>query len=429
MKIFKHTDMKTQTKIMLSALALFYALPIFGQQNVDLQQCRTWARDNFPKLKQAELFQTMANLKKENLKTNYLPQIDLKGQATYQSETMEINIPIPGFQFDPVSKDQYKVYLDVKQTIWDGGITKSQKEMEQAGLETDVQRIELEVYQIYKLVDAYFFNVLMMDKNLEVMKAQQELLQAQVKRIKDANQFGAARQKDLQKLEAEKLQLDQKIVEQQSSKKGVLKVMEVITGKPFEALSFSQPSVVKASANQLMRPEVKLFNLQQSQIATGNKLLQASRNPMFFGFGQAGYGKPGFNMLKNEFSPYYIFGVGLSWRVLDWNSTRRKIQLNEEQNKNIALLKSDFDQKQQMQLADAQEQINKISKLIESDDALLKLRKSIAETASSELENGTITATDYLVDLNAQTVAQISTEIHKIQLLQATVNYNSILGY
>jgi outer membrane protein TolC len=421
--------MNTQTKIMLSALVLFFALPLFGQQTIDLQLCRTWARENFPKLKQAELFQTMANLKKENLKTNYLPQIDLKGQATYQSETMEINIPIPGFQFDPVSKDQYKVYLDVKQTIWDGGITKSQKEMEQAGLETDVQRIELEVYQVYKLVDAYFFNVLMIDKNLEVFKAQQQLLQSQVERMKNANQFGAARQKDLQKLEAEKLQLDQKVVELQSSKKGILKVMEVLTGKPFEATTLAQPTLSKASATEFIRPEMKLFNLQQNQVTTSNKLLQAAQNPLFFGFGQAGYGKPGFNMLKNEFSPYYIVGVGLSWRVLDWNSTRRKIQLNDEQTKNIALLKTDFEQKQQMQLADAEEQINKIAKLIESDDALLKLRKSIAETASSELENGTITATDYLVDLNAQTVAQISTEIHKLQLLQATANYNSILGY
>jgi len=430
MKIFKITTMNTILKSVFFGVATIFSLSSFGQQSVDLQQCRLWARENFPKLKQAELFQSMVNLKNENLKTNYLPQIDLKGQATYQSEVVEINIPIPGFEFDALSKDQYKVYLDVKQTIWDGGITKGQKNLELAGLETDVQRIELEVYQVYKLVDSYFFNGLMLDKNRQVLKAQMELLQSQVERIKNANTFGAARQKDLLKLEAEMLQLNQKLVELQSTKRSILKVLGVITGKEIaETDQFQQPVVSKASENEFLRPEMKLFDLQQNQLSVSNQLLKSGRNPMFYGFGQAGYGKPGLNMLNNEFSPYYIVGVGLSWRVTDWNSTRRKLQMNDEQNKNVTIFKTDFQQKQQMQLVDAEEQINKISQLIQSDEALLGIRKAIAVTAASELENGSITSTDYLVDLNAQTVAEINSEIHKIQLIQATVNYNSILGY
>ena len=133
-------------------------------------------------------------------------------------------------------------------------------------------------------------------------------------------------------------------------------------------------------------------------------------------------------MLSNEFDSYYILGVGLSWRITDWKIARRKKQINAFQREIIGTVQSDFEQKQQMQLVENKEKIANLKKLIQSDEALIELRKSISKRASSELENGTITSTDYLTDLNAETIALIAYETHKIQLVQAIQNNNTIIG-
>lgn len=417
----------------LKLLLIVWLVPFLGaaQNKLTLEECRDLARENFPKLQQAELLGKITKLKNENTQTNYLPQIDLKGQATYQSEVIEIKFPegFPNFTYDPVSKDQYKVYLDVKQTIWDGGLTKSKQALQDAQLEADVQKLQIEVQQAIQMVDAYYFGVLMVDQNTAVLASKQEVLSSQIDKMGSAIKYGAGREKEKLKLEMENLQLGQKLTELASKRKTFIELLSVLTGKPLGAdAELAFPESVRMQAGQ-MRPEMKYFDLQMQQLDFGDNLLNASRNPLFFGFGQAGYGKPGFNMLKNEFSPYYIVGVGLNWRVLDWKKVKRNKEINQQHKAMINTLQSDFLQKQDLQKAEASEKISNLRELIKTDEQLVEGRTKIAESSAAELENGTITSTDYLIDLNAATVAEINLEMHKIQLIQSIVNYNTILGY
>jgi outer membrane protein TolC len=416
-------------KSIVIILTLLPSMLTFAQDKIELENCRKMARANYPKLKQSELIQQIKALKVENNQSAYLPQIDLKGQATYQSDVTAINLNIPGIVIPSLAKDQYKLYLDVKQTIWDGGMTNSKNLLEDALLESDLQKLEVEAYQLNGLVDAYFFNLMIIRQNEQVLAAQLDVLGKQVARLENANKEGAARQKDLEKLMAEKLLLNQKMIEMASKRKSIAAVLSIVTGSEISADAVPQlPENGLDKANEPKRPEFKLFELQQKQLLISDKLFSSSRNPMFFGFGQAGYGRPGLNMLSNEFNPYYLVGVGLSWRVINWQNSLRNKKINSLQREVVGTLQSDFEQKQKMQLADAESQIANLRQLIASDEELLALRKKISARAASELENGVVTSTDYLTDLNSETVALINYETHKIQLVQATVNYNNILG-
>lgn len=402
---------------------------ITGKAQTDLYQFRELARQHYPKLEQAELMTKIAALKNQNTQSNYLPQVELKGQATYQSEVIEFDLPIPGFEFEPVSRDQYKIYLDLKQNIWDGGLTKTKKELEMAALETDLQKLKIEIQQVFQMVDAYYFGILMVEKSSSVLSAQQSVLSGQLNKLEQAINYGAARGKEKLQLEMENLLIEQKILELQSRKKSFVAMLEVLTGQPINnGVQMSIPDSVQVQTVQL-RPELKYFELQMQQINHANVLLKSSRNPMFFGFGQAGYGKPGFNMLKNEFSPYYIFGVGLNWKLTDWKQTSHSLEINAHNRALIGTIQNDFLQKQQIQMVEANEKINYLKALIKTDENLVEGRQSIAQSASAELQNGTINSTNYLIDLNAETVARINLEMHKIQLIQAIFNYNSLLGY
>jgi outer membrane protein TolC len=414
--------------IILSILPGFYA---GAQDNLDLNSCRKLARDNYPKLNQSELMQEISRLKVANNKTAYLPQIDLKGQATYQSDVTSIDLDLSkfGMKIPSISKDQYKVYLDVKQTIWDGGMTNSRNLLENASLESDIQKLDVEEYQLNGLVDSWFFNLLLVRQNEQVLAKQVEVLDKQVEKLTNASKEGAARQKDVEKLEAEKLLLEQKQLELSSKRESIVAIVGILTGKELSKDVIPVfPEDQLSTEEGLFRPEFKLYELQKNQLKANDKLLSASRNPIIYGFGQAGYGRPGLNMLSNNFDPYYMVGIGVSWHVLDWQNTHRNKKINNLQRDVIGTLQSDFEQKQKIQLTDARAQISNMKQLLSSDEEIVNLRKKITFRSASELENGITTSTDYLSDLNAETVALINLEIHKIQLIQATINYNNILG-
>jgi outer membrane protein TolC len=419
--------MKKSISILL--LIMFVSFQSFGQEKLILDSCLIQAKQHFPKLKQIEILQKINDLKEKNNQSAYLPQIDLKGQATYQSEVTSINIPIPGITIPSMSKDQYKVYLDLKQTIWDGGMSKTKNELDKASLESDLQKLEVEVYQLNGLVDAYFFNLMIIRQNELVLSAQMEVLSQQITKMDNACKQGAARQKDYEKLLAEKLLMQQKQIELISKRETVIDVLGLLTGKKLNPdVDPILPEAKIAENGMNIRPEYKLFELQQKQLSVSDQILTTSRNPTFFGFAQAGYGRPGLNMLSNDFNPFYMIGVGLNWRVIDWQNSGRNKKINAYQRDVIGTLKSDFEQKQQMQLADASKQIFNFNKLISTDEELVALRKKITMSAASELENGVVTSADYINDFNAETVAQINFETHKIQLVQATINYNNLLG-
>ncbi|MCF8358237.1 MAG: TolC family protein [Prolixibacteraceae bacterium] len=423
--------MKTKNYLNLLLLSSLIIAPLFllAQQKIELAECKEWARANYPRLKQTELLQKISALKMKNNRSAYLPLVNLKGQATYQSEVVSFDIPLPGIDLEFPSNDQYKVYLDIRQPIWDGGMVHSKNQLDHAALEADLQKLEVEAYQLNTIVNNYFFGLLLVDQNQNILEVQIEVLNNQYQRLLSAFGNGVARKKDCDKLKAEILMMKQKLLDVKSKRKALADVLSVVTGRNLNSdVELVLPDVSVKDNNTMARPEFRYFELQQEKLIAGDKMLSSSRNPVLFAFGQAGYGKPGLNMISNEFDTYYLFGVGLSWRITDWNLTGRKKQINAFQRETIGTLQADFMQKQQIQLVEAREKISNLKQLLETDEELVRLRKSITKKAAAELENGTVTSTDYLTDLNAETLALISVETHKIQLVQAIENYNTLVG-
>jgi outer membrane protein TolC len=419
--------------ILLISIVALTSVSGFAQNTFTLENCREMVISNFPKLSNKQTNEEISQLKIENIRTGNLPEVVLNGRATYQSDVTSVNLPVSltsmGFDIEGVSNDQYNAYLDIRQTIWDGGVSKAQREIERLALENELQKIDVEVHQLTRIADTYFFNVVLLRKSIEVMKLQNEVLGKQLERVQAAFHEGAVTKKDVLKLEVEQLKMQQKITQTSMREKSLLIAMSVLAGVEFSVSdTFRMPDVSIVSEHENNRPELHLFSLQQKQLEMSNGLLQSARNPKFFGFGQAGYGKPGLNMLHNEFDTYYKVGVGLKWKVFDWNETKRKKQIAQLNGKMVDVQKENFLQKQDMELLKAQNEIEMQEQLVRQDENIVDMRHRITQTASSELENGSITPTDYLTDLNAETSAKVNYEIHKIELIKAKMNYKTLLG-
>jgi len=414
---------------LLFIVLLLPAHLLMAQEAVTLEQCQNWARENHPVLKQLDLYQQILDLKNENNATSFLPQVNLNGQATYQSAVTKIGISIPNMNIPTVDKDQYKFYLDFKQTIWDGGLSKVKELINNAENAGNLQQAEVELYQVKEKVNQFFFTSFLIQVNLKILEKKTETLGERRKLLESAVNNGMVLSSELDQLLAELIKTEQLVIELKSNKETVLYALSILTGKTTEQLNnLKLPEELAVADQSVKRPELDLFSKQNELLNANSEILQKQRNPKLFGFGQAGYGKPGLNMLNNEFDTYYLVGLGFSWNVLDWKTTSRQMQMIKLQQDIVQTKQESFVRNIDMATDQQNKQINQIAELLKTDQELIVIRERITKTSASKLENGAINMADYIQDLNAETTARLMLETRKIQLNEARFKLENIRG-
>jgi outer membrane protein TolC len=182
-------------------------------------------------------------------------------------------------------------------------------------------------------------------------------------------------------------------------------------------------------SSELSRPELQLFDLRKEQLAAGMKVIDSKRMPKAYGFATFGYGNPpGSNFFKNEFAPYYIIGASIKWNIFDWNKSKNERQVISLQQVIIDNRRNDLTDNLKRLLETKNSEITSLKALIESDSELISIRKRITASAESQYQNGTITATEYLNELNSERQAVINSEIHKINFSMTRIEYLNISG-
>jgi outer membrane protein TolC len=397
---------------------------------LDLQQAYELARKNYPAIKQKELVKRTADISIENLQKGFLPQLSLSGQATYQSDVTEVPIKVPGFTIESPSKDQYKVVADVNQLIYDGGSTKQQKVLQHLNATVEDQKIEVEMYKLKERINQLYFGILYLDEQLKQVDLVKSDIQTGIKRVEAQVKNGVAFKSNLNMLKAELLKTDQRAIEIKASKKGLIDALALFVGQPLnENVQLEKPVVNAVVLNEeVTRPELKLYDEQIKLTDEQDKLITAKNLPKASLFGQAGYGRPGLNLLKNEFDTYYVGGIRFNWSLGGLYTKRKEKEQVEVNKKIVDIQKETFLLNTNTQLKQQQAEIDKLKQLVESDSEIIELRRSVTDAAKAQLENGVITANDYLKEVNAEDQARQALITHEVQLLQAQINYQTISG-
>lgn len=390
-------------------------------KEVDLQTCYAKAIENYPLIRQYNLISKTKDLNISNASKAYLPQIVFNGQATYQSDVTKIDIQIPGFpSFEALTKDQYKIFAEVSQAIYDGGAVSKQKESIEAGQEVEKLKNDVEIYKIKERVQQMYFGVLLLKAQIKQTEALRKDLESQKDKLKAALENGTAYRANLDAIDAELLKLDQRTIEMNSGIDAFVKMLSQFTALQLNSeTTFIQPMDFAENGLVIKRPELSLFDYQ-TLLIDKNFALNLTRNrPRLSAFLQGGYGKPGLNALKNEFQTYYIGGLRLNWNLSGL--------YNLSNDRNLSVLNKSLIQNQRdafvfnttLQTQQQSEDISKLKKLIKIDEDLIKLRTNIKKTSSVQLENGVITASDFIKEWSAEDQAKQTKLLHEIQLLSA----------
>ncbi len=424
--------MKTQLVSLITCLGLLLCQQLAAQSGtqISLAQLQALAKENYPLLKQKETYASMVENKVEQLNANYLPQVSVTGQATYQSEVTSFNFSLPGTTGFKQKPDQYSFGLEVKENLLDYGSIKTQKEIERGNSSIQVQQIEVEYGRVKERVNQLFGNIALQQENRKIMDLRIAELDAKRKRIQSAVSNGAALQSSFLVLESEYYLTEQKIEEINSNLTTWYKTLSLLTGKTIDD-SFNfvglENEIPLETTN--VRPEYRLFELQGSTLKLRESMLYRNNLPKVFVFARGYVGRPGFNFLNNDIRPYGLVGLGLSWNLTPYFSIGKEANNLKLSADLIATQRKVFDLNLQATLVQYEEEVSKLARLILLDQKIVEAKTAIRKSSSSQLDNGVITPSDYLVDLNGENQAQFNLKLHQIQLLMTRQNYNTTLGY
>jgi outer membrane protein TolC len=416
-------------KTLILALWLPF-LAASAQQPVTLEDCLSAAMKNHPLKDQNAAYTRLDELQQKNIGTGKLPQLNLNGQATYQNEVIELPYKIPGIDAPQIPKAQYKVSLDVNQLIYGGGAIDAQSEVEAYSLKINLANNEAELYKIRERVNQLYFGVLLAEMNTGVIRNTEADLKSRLTKAEVAIRGGVLLPSAADVLRAEILKAGQRITEAQAQKQALVSSLSVLTGLPLDRnTSFAEPAL-EADLTQYTntRPEFGVFGLMEQKLEATRKLTVSKELPKVYGFGTAGYGNPGYNMFKEGSAPFFTVGAKISWNFWNWNQTSREKQMIDLNTGILENQKNAYDLANRTQVQQYIADIAKAGELLKSDDQIIELRKSVTRSAAAQLENGTLTASDFVSEQLAEEQALLTRNLHRVQLIQAKALYIAATG-
>ncbi len=396
-------------------------------QAQSLEECQQAAERNYPLIRQYDLIAKTTDLTVRNIGKGWLPQVSASAQATYQSdvvafpESMQQLYKTMGIDMEGLRKDQYRVGIDVQQTIYDGGTISSQKEIaRQQGLVEAAQN-EVSMYQIRQRVNEMYFGLLLLDDQLQLNKDLQEVLHANEQKLSSMYQHGTASESDYLSVKAERLNVAQQLTGLQSQRQALTRMLSTFCGIEVKQAQKPVPSVA-VPQQQNQRPELKAIEAQLRLADAQEKALNAALMPKLGVFAQGFYGYPGYNMfedmMRHKWSLNGMIGAKLSWNIgalYTRKNDKAKIQLQRERaevSRDVFLFNNQLEQIQQ------QEDMERYRKLMSDDEEIIRLRSAVRKAAESKLAHGIIDVNDLVREINNENAARVQQSIHEIEMLK-----------
>ena len=410
-------------------------LPMLAQGQT-LDDCQQAAEKNYPLIQQYGLIEKTTQLTVANIQKGWLPQVSAQAQATYQSDVtawpseMKAMMSGMGIDMKGLTKDQYRVGIDVQQTIYDGGVIGSQKRIAREQGKVQAAQNEVNIYNVRKRVNEMYFGLLLIDEQIKLNTDLQTLLAGNERKLESMTKRGTAAESDLQSVKAERLNAVQKGTELVSQKQMLQRMLSTFCG--IEVNNIQKPQV-KADGGGLMsegrglmaenrRPELKALDAQISVLNAQEKALNAALMPKVGVFAQGYYGYPGLNMfedmMRHKWSLNGIIGARVTWNIgalYTRKSDKAKLQLQRdmtENNREVFLFNNNLEQIEQ------HENIERYQKQMAQDGEIITLRQAVRKAAESKLAHGIIDVNDLVREINQEHAACVQQSMHEIEMLK-----------
>lgn len=411
-------------------------LPAMAQAQT-LEECQRAAEQNFPLIRQYGLIEKTTDLNVANIQKGWLPQVSASAQATLQSDVPAFPDEFQkvyqqmGITMEGLERDQYRVGIDVQQTVYDGGNIKSQKEIARRQGELQSRQNEVTMYNVRRRVNEMYFSLLLIDEQIQLNADLQTVLEGNEKKLAAMLKGGTASESDWQNVKAERLNVVQKMTGLKSQRTALVRMLSTFCA--MEVNRLVKPEIPENTGSTVnLRPELKTIDAQLRLADAKEKALDATLMPRLGVFAQGYYGYPGYNMFEDmtgrKLSWNGIIGARLTWNIgalYSRKNDKAKLQAERETaeaNRERFLLDNKMEQIQQ------NENISRYRQLMTDDEEIISLRSSIRKAAESKLAHGIIDVNDLVREINSENKARVEQCIHEIEMLKEIYNLKITTG-
>ena len=411
-------------------------LPTFAMSQT-LEECQRAAEQNFPLIRQYGLIEKTTDLNVANIQKGWLPQVSASAQATLQSDVPAFPDEFQklyqqmGITMEGLERDQYRVGIDVQQTVYDGGNIKSQKEIARRQGELYSRQNEVTMYNVRRRVNEMYFSLLLIDEQIQLNADLQTVLEGNEKKLAAMLKGGTAAESDWKKVRAERLNVVQQMTGLKSQRTALVRMLSTFCA--MEVNRLVKPEIPENTGSTVnLRPELKTIDAQLRLADAKEKALDATLMPRLGVFAQGYYGYPGYNMFEDmtgrKLSWNGIIGARLTWNIgalYSRKNDKAKLQAERETaeaNRERFLLDNKMEQIQQ------NENISRYRQLMTDDEEIISLRSSIRKAAESKLAHGIIDVNDLVREINSENKARVEQCIHEIEMLKEIYNLKITTG-
>ena len=409
--------------LLLSVLAVLF--PAVRAQS--LEECRQAAEHNYPIIRQYDLIARTTELTVRNIQKAWFPQISVTAQGSYQNkvtawpENLQGLFAQMGLQLQGLSRDQYKVGIDVRQTLFDGGAIGSRREIARGEGAVQAAQTEVDLYKIGQRVHEMYFALLLLDEQLRLNADANALLRSNEAQLAAMLKSGTASAGDFENVKAERLSAEQQQTDLLSQRQTLQRLLSLFCGIPVD--SIRRPDVPNLPSGENKRPELRLFDCRLQLTDAQEKALDAQLLPQLGFFAQGYYGNPGLNlfedMMKRRWSWNGIAGLKLTWNLSALYTHRNEKSKLRVQRELIENARQQFLFNNQLDETQQSENVRRFREIAQRDGEIIALRTAVRKAAESKLAHGIIDVNGLLREINKENAAKTQQAIHEIDMLKA----------
>ena len=395
---------------------------------VTLNECVEKARNNYPQIQELGLIREAEKYDLSTASQSWLPQLTISGKAQYQSKVVEMPFEIPEFKFN-LPHDQYSLVGEVSQTIWDGGSTASKKRLVSADAKIQSKQLEVSLYGLRQKVENIFLGILLIDKQIAQNEIAVKSLYRNRESVLAGIEHGVSYQSDLSIVDVNILNYKQTISSLHADRQAYVDMLGRLTGEDLSQAQFVEPPVdLPIDTATLARPELQLYKAQLEQTQVQRRDLQSNLYPKLNLALQGGIGRPGLNILKNEFEPYYTVGVKLQWNLGALYSRKNDIRKIAVQKERIERQQEAFVLNTMLDVTDQLNEVHKAEQVLAQDREIIRLREEIRQAGEEQYKQGVIMLTDLMEMIDEEFNARVAQSLHQVQLVMAICDLKNTLG-
>ena len=423
-------------KRILLLTSLLASLAVCAQPSVE--RCKEMAREHYPLIRRYGLIEQSRDYTLSNAARAWLPQVTLSGQATLQSdvvswpEEFESMLAMQGLDMPGIRRDQYKMQIDVQQTLWDGGKSRTDRAIAESEAAQERMSTEVELYAVDSRVEDIYFGILLMQEQQRQIGEMMQRLQTNLDHMNVLVENGMVMQADADAVEVQLLTQRQSLGQVEARLQSFRRILGLFIGEELGEAPLPMPVPEEPVGYDSERPELQLMDAQMALLQAREQMVDVSLAPRVALFAQGYYGYPGLNMFENMVSHRWtlngIVGVRMNWNISSLYTSKTSRRQLQNARDNVMLQREVFAFNSRLQAEQESAEVRRIREAIADDDRIVALRSRVREAAEVRLQEGMIDTHDLLGTISDETSAKIARSTHQIELVKAIYDLKHTLN-